>query len=93
MADIDLASGEPQVTNVRRVVQCRKEDEVYHTDFSPDGKFIAFSHGPEATEMVGGMAPGWNICVSDLTGKWVQITSDGNHNKEPDWIPIRTSNR
>jgi len=23
-----------------------------------------------------------------LTGKWVQITTDGNHNKEPDWVPI-----
>jgi Tol biopolymer transport system component len=89
MADIDFASSAPQVTNVRRVIKCRKQDEVYHTDFSPDGKYIAFSHGPKATEMVGGKAPGWNICVSDMTGKWVQITTDGNHNKEPDWVPIR----
>ncbi len=34
------------------------------------------------------MAEGWNICVADLNGNWVQITSDGNHNKEPDWVPI-----
>jgi hypothetical protein len=29
------------------------------------------------------MAKGWNICVGDLNGNWVQITTDGNHNKEP----------
>lgn len=93
IADINFESSEPQVTNVHRFIKCRKEDEVYHTDFSPDGKYIAFSHGPKATEMVGGQAPGWNICVSDITGKWVQITEDGNHNKEPDWVPISNSNR
>ena len=92
-ASIDLTSSEPRVTDVRRVVKCEKECEVYHTDFSPDGKYIAFSHGPEATEMVGGMAPGWNIYVSDLTGKWVAVTSDGNHDKEPDWVPAPTVGR
>jgi len=91
--DIDLHAPAPIVTNVQRVINCRKEFEVYHSDFSPDGRYIAFSHGPEANEMVGGRAPGWNICVSDLTGKWVEITSDGNHNKEPDWVPIITKNR
>jgi len=92
-ADIDFASGEPQVTNVRRVVKCEKEYEVYHTDFSPDGKYLAFSSGPKAVEMVGGKAPGWNICATDLSGKWVVITADGNHNKEPDWVPVLTANR
>ena len=93
MADINFASSGPHVTNARRVIKCRKEDEVYHTDISPDGKYITFSHGPKATEMVGGKAPGWNICVSDISGKWVQITNDGNHNKEPDWVPVNTSSR
>jgi Tol biopolymer transport system component len=93
MADINFDSSAPQVTNVRRVIKCRKQDEVYHTDLSPDGRYIAFSHGPKATEMVGGKAPGWNICVSDMSGRWVQITSDGNHNKEPDWVPIKTTKR
>jgi hypothetical protein len=23
-----------------------------------------------------------------MTGEWVQITTDGLHNKEPDWVPI-----
>jgi len=93
MAKIDFKSSEPQVTDVRRVIKCRKEYEVYHTDFSPDGNYIAFSHGPKATEMVGGKAPNWNICVSDMTGKWVQITRDGHHNKEPDWVPVKTTKR
>jgi Tol biopolymer transport system component len=93
VANIDLTSSAPVVTGVHRVVSCEKECEVYHTDFSPDGKYIAFSYGPEANEMMGGKAPGWNICVSDLSGKWVQVTTDGNQNKEPDWVPLRTSSR
>ena len=93
VANIDLASPAPRVTDVRRLIKCKKEDEVYHTDFSPDGRYIAFSYGPKATEQVGGKAPGWNICVSDMTGKWVQVTTDGNHNKEPDWVPIPSLSR
>ena len=88
VADIDLSSSKPKVTGVNKLIKCKKECEVYHTDFSPDGRYIAFSYGPEAQEMVGGLAPGWNICVSDMNGKWVRITTDGNHNKEPDWVPI-----
>ena len=90
---IDLTSTEPRVTNVHAIVRCDKEHEVYHTDLSPDGRYITFSYGPKAQEQVGGMAPGWNICISDLTGKWVQVTTDGNHNKEPDWVPIGESKR
>jgi Tol biopolymer transport system component len=93
VANIDTSSGVPSVTDVRRIMTCGKEDEVYHSDFSPDAKYIAFSHGPKADEMVGGKAPGWNICVSDMTGKWVKVTTDGNHNKEPDWVSPRTPNR
>jgi Tol biopolymer transport system component len=87
----DLNAPTPEVTNVRRLIKCTKDCEVYHTDFSPDGKYIAFSYGPKAQEMVGGKAPGWNICVSDMSGTWVQITTDGNHNKEPDWMPVSAS--
>lgn len=90
--DIDLHVPAPVVTNVHRVINCRKDCEVYHSDFSPDGKYIAFSYGPKANEMVAGKAPSWNICVSDITGKWVEITRDGNHNKEPDWVPIKNAN-
>jgi len=89
VAQIDLTAPAPQVTKVNPFVKCEKKDEVYHTDFSPDGRYIAFSYGPKAGEQVGEKAPGWNICVSDLQGKWVQITTDGHHCKEPDWVPAR----
>jgi len=89
VGDIDLTEGSPRVTNIREVVRCPRNYKVYHVDFSPDGKYIAFSFGPfSGGQQVGGKARGWNICVGDLMGKWVQITSDGNHNKEPDWVPI-----
>lgn len=88
IGSIDLTSPSPSVAKVQKVVSCEKECEVYHTDFSPDGKYIAFSYGPAADEMIGGKAPGWNICVTDMSGTWVQVTEDGNHNKEPDWVPM-----
>ena len=89
VGDFDTASGTPRVTNIRDVVNCRRKFKVYHVDFSPDGKYIAFSYGPfRGGQQVGGKARGWNICIADMTGKWVQITTDGNHNKEPDWVPI-----
>jgi Tol biopolymer transport system component len=87
--EIDLKSAEPKVTNVRDILRCADKYKVYHVDISPDSKYIAFSYGPWAGgQHVSGMAEGWNICVGDLNGNWVQITNDGNHNKEPDWVPI-----
>lgn len=89
VGDIDLSGSEPRVSNVRKIVQCRHSAKIYHVDFSPDGKYIAFSFGPSSGgQQVGGRAPGWNICVTDLSGKWVLVTANGEHNKEPDWVPI-----
>lgn len=94
VGDIDLSLREPRISNVRKVVRCLRAAKVYHVDFSPDGKYIAFSFGPSVGgQQVGGKAKGWNICVSDLSGKWVKITTDGNHNKEPDWVPIPSQSR
>lgn len=89
VADVDLQSSPPKVTNIRPVVTCEKKSEMYHADWSPDGKYIAFSHGPAGGEQVGLPAKGWNICVADANEKDVRvpITADGNHNKEPDWVP------
>jgi tricorn protease-like protein len=88
VADMDLTLGVPRVGDIHGVVKCTKENCVSHTDFSPDGRYIAFAYGPAVNYSVGVKAPGWNICIGDLTGKWAQITTDGKHNKEPDWVPI-----
>ena len=73
------------------MVKCAKENCVPRTDLSPDGRYIAFGYGPAVDYSVGVKAPGWSICIGDLTGKWAQITTDGKHNKEPDWVPIAPS--
>ncbi len=89
IGDIDLNQREPWVGNIRKVVQCRPAAKVYHVDFSPDGRYIAFSYGPfRGGQQVGGKAKGWDICVTDLSGKWVKVTTDGKHNKESDWVPF-----
>ena len=88
-ADIDLTGAEPVVTNLREIVRCERKYKVYHVDISPDSRHIVFTYGPFAGgQQVGGAAKGWNLCVGDLNGTWVQITTDGLHNKEPDWIPM-----
>ena len=97
VGDLDLTGPEPKVTNARDVVTSSKPMEVYHVDWSPDGKYLAFSRGTSrkrlglAPEAVGARAEGWNICVADAaaTNRWVAITTDGNCNKEPDWVLIR----
>ena len=60
------------------------------------GKYVMFARGPatkrlgQAPEGVGIRAEGWNICVADVTAtnRWAAITTDGNCNKEPDWVPV-----
>jgi Tol biopolymer transport system component len=89
VGEFDASGSEPRVTNIREIVRCEEKFKVYHVDFSPDGRHIAFSYGPSrGGQQVGGWASGWNICIGDFTGNWVQITTDGLHNKEPDWMPI-----
>jgi Tol biopolymer transport system component len=92
IGDFELNQGEPRVGNIRKIVQCRPAAKVYHVDFSPDGRYIAFTHGSfRGSQQVGSKANGWNICITDLSGKWVKVTTDGKHNKEPDWVPISLS--
>jgi Tol biopolymer transport system component len=97
-ADIDWSGSAPKVSNLHNLVES-KELETYHVDWSPDGKFIAFSYGPKfkgknlkrlLPEFPGVEAPAWNICVADATqtNRWVQITFDGKSNKEPDWVVV-----
>ena len=89
IADLELSTRQPAVRNVGTLVRCTRERKVYHGDFSPDGRFVAFSVGPAGgAQHVGMAAAGWNIAVADATKRdlWVQVTTDGKHNKEPDWI-------
>jgi len=96
VADLDLTGPEPKVHGGRDVVTSAKPIKVYHIDWPPRGNYVAFARGPatkrlgQAPEGVGIRAEGWNICVADATrtNRWVAITTDGNCNKEPDWVPL-----
>lgn len=98
VADLELVDGKLKVTHARHVMTSTKPIHIYHIDWSPDGRYVAYSCGPTGKgvlgmtpEVVGIKAEGWNICVADAakTNRWVQITSDGKSNKEPDWVPVK----
>ena len=91
MAEVDLTSSAPKVTNVRYPVTCDKTHEVYHVDWSPSGKYLAFSYGPKGGEQMGQVAKGWQIGVVDAEQKnlCVILTTGGLSNKEADWLPAR----
>nr|MCU0875117.1 hypothetical protein [Pirellulaceae bacterium] len=100
VADLDFSGPEPKVVNPRDAIRSDKPLEAYHVDWSPDGKYLTFSRGPQqkkklgaAPEMIGAQAEGWNICVADAgaTNRWMEITGDGKSNKEPDWAPAGKS--
>lgn len=74
-APIDTDSDEPKVGE-RRVRILDATNKIYHVRWSPDGRFISFSRGPDgegdvtkpntfqaACEIMGVYAPGWNIGV------------------------------
>jgi Tol biopolymer transport system component len=88
---LDFDSRQSSVTDHRVVVGCEHEYWVYHADWSPDGNYLTFTYGSEpGSNWVSQPAPGSNICIVDLsTGKWTQVTTDGKHNKEPDWVPVK----
>jgi Tol biopolymer transport system component len=96
VADLDLSGDEPKLTNRREVATSVKPVKIYHSDWSPDGRTIAFATGPtekklgRMCEVVGVKAPGWNIGVADANGKDRKqiITRDGASDKEPDWAPV-----
>ena len=95
VGDLDFTGPQPKVVNKRDVVVSTKPFQIYHMDWSPDGKYVAFSRGVAKKGLgthpaiIGVPAEGWNICVADASQRdhWVAITSDGKSNKEPDWVP------
>ena len=100
VADLDFSGPEPKATGQREIVTSEKPMMVYHVDWSPDGRYVAFTRGPARKRLgvhpaiVGTVAEGWNICVADATGgnRWVPVTSDGLSNKEPDWLKVEGEN-
>ena len=95
--ELDFSGPAPKVAGARDVVTSVKPFNIYHMDWSPDGRYVAFSRGPVKKKslaphaaIVGIRAEGWNICVADpsATDSWVQVTTDGLSNKEPDWVPV-----
>ena len=97
MGDLDFSGPEPRVLHAHDILVSPVPMKIQHIDWSPDGRYVAFSRGPYnkkalgmAPSIVGVQAPGWNICVADpgTTNRWVAITTDGKSNKEPDWAPL-----
>lgn len=89
--NLDLDSPQNNITDHKVVVACDHEHWIYDADWSPDANYLAFTYSPEdGADVYGFPALGSNICVCDLrTGKWTQITTDGKHNKQPDWVPMQ----
>ena len=93
---VDFSQRRPRIGPNRMTIQATTPTEVYHADWSPSGRFIAFSSGPKGSKMkqarfvVGSAAPGWNIGVVDVADPrvFVMITTDGLSYKEPDWFRL-----
>jgi Tol biopolymer transport system component len=75
IAPIDLNSDNP-VVGPWSLTITDKVNKIYHIGWSPDGRYVAFSRGPDgegdltkklsftaANEIVGVYAGGWNICA------------------------------
>lgn len=95
VADLDLSGPVPVVTNKRDVFTSDKSNMIYHMDWSPEGKYIAFSRGPGTKRLgrhpaiIGIRVDGWSLCIADAlaTDRWVTLATGDTCAKEPDWAP------
>jgi TolB protein len=70
-------------TGTRVVVQDAKLWS-YYPDYSPDGRYLAFSVSPEHHE-----GEDWDLAVMDLqSGRWSRLTSGRGNDRYPDWRPV-----
>jgi Tol biopolymer transport system component len=88
---LDLDSPQSNVTDHRMKVACERAYWIYHADWSPDQKYLAFTYGfDDGGKQESEKEPWSHVCICDLkTGKWTQITTDGKYNEEPDWVPLQ----
>ncbi|MCE5228514.1 hypothetical protein LLG95_02810 [bacterium] len=93
--DMDAALPKCDLANKKDIVSDVAPIELYHPDWSPNGRYIAFSRGERAGIMAkkapytpGAIAKGWDIAIVDTQkpGVYTFITRDGQSNKEPDWL-------
>jgi TolB protein len=57
----------------------------YYPDYSPDGRYLAFSVSPEHHQ-----GEDWDLAVMDLqTKQWSRLTSGRGNDRYPDWRPSR----
>jgi dipeptidyl aminopeptidase/acylaminoacyl peptidase len=95
VGDLDFSGGAPKVINKRDLVTSTRPMMIYHMEWSPDGKYVAFSRGPGTKSLgrhpaiIGVKVDRWDLCVADAAAadRWVPITNGEGCNKEPDWTP------
>ncbi len=89
IAEVDLSANEPAVG--KRLLEIHDaKNKVYHIDWSPDGRFVSVSRGPDgkgditmpgtyeaACEMVGVHADGWDIVAIPVQGQTKVDLSEG----------------
>jgi Tol biopolymer transport system component len=70
-------------TGTRVVIQDSKLWS-YYPDYSPDGRYLAFSVSPEHHE-----GEDWDLAVMDLqSSRWSRLTSGRGNDRYPHWRPV-----
>jgi Tol biopolymer transport system component len=88
---LDVDSPNSNVTDHRMKIACERDFWVYDADWSPDGNYLAFTYGfDDEGKSESERKPWSHICICDLkTGKWTQITTEGQFNDNASWVPVQ----